>query len=126
MDGYGAYRPVAARRFESGDEFHVYVELSGVHVASSWGGTFTTNLGMSCSIVDSNGKTISQLEFPTRRRSSGVLPRRFHLAGKVKLDDNIPAGNYQLKLVASDDTKGASKQLTPTVETTLDFIVLDR
>ena len=99
---------------------------------------FTTNLGMSCSIVDSNGKTISQLEFPTRRRSSRVLPRRFHLTGKVKLDDDIAAGSYQLKLVVSNElqpaqlarprngSKNTSKQLNATVETTLDFIVFDR
>jgi hypothetical protein len=105
VDGFGAYEPLGAARFQPGEQAALYAEVENFRSESHEDG-YRTALATSYQVVDKSGRRVEGGQFPEVSDVCRSRRRDFHMQYGVALPTRIYPGEYELELVITDQQSG--------------------
>jgi hypothetical protein len=101
VDGYGLYEPHKDAKFKPGDQVTLYAEVDNYSSESTKDG-YRTTLATSYEVVDLEGRRVDGAQFPDVEDICRNQRRDFHMQYGVALPTRIYAGQYELRLIITD------------------------
>lgn len=101
VDGYGLYEPRKDSKFSPGEQVTLYAEVDNYTSESTKEG-YRTVLSTSYEVVDRQGQRVDGAQFPDVEDICRNLRRDFHMQYGVTLPTRIYAGEYELRLIITD------------------------
>lgn len=101
VDGYGLYDPRKDGKFSPGEQVTLYAEVDNYTSESTQEG-YRTVLATSYEVVDRQGQRVDGAQFPDVEDICRNLRRDFHMQYGVTLPTRIYAGEYELRLIITD------------------------
>jgi hypothetical protein len=111
VDGYGLYKPHADTKFKPGDQVTLYTEVDNYSSESTKEG-YRTTLATSYEVVDLQGRRVDGAQFPEVEDICRNQRRDFHMQYGVTLPTRIYAGEYELRLIITDQLSHKIGQAT--------------
>jgi hypothetical protein len=101
VDSYGVFERRKTREFRPGDPVTLYAEVENFRSDSTKEG-YRTALATSYEVVDANGQRVDGRQFPEVEDVCQNQRRDFHMQYGVALPTRIYPGEYQLRLIVTD------------------------
>jgi hypothetical protein len=101
VDGYGLYEPHEGTKFKPGDQVNLYAEVDSFRSESTKDG-YRTTLATSYEVVDPQGRRVDGAQFPEVEDVCRNQRHDFHMQYGVALPTRIYPGEYELRLIITD------------------------
>jgi hypothetical protein len=101
VDGYGLYEKHESTRFKPGDQVTLYAEVDNFRSESTKDG-YRTTLATSYEVVDPQGRRVDGAQFPEVADVCQNQRHDFHMQYGVALPTRIYPGEYELRLIMTD------------------------
>jgi hypothetical protein len=111
VDGFGAYTPVKATKFQPGQSVTLYAEVENFRSNSTEEG-YHTSLATSYQVLDKTGRRVDGRQFPDVVDKCRNRRRDFHMQYQFPLPTRIYPGEYDLQLTITDHNSGKIGQAT--------------
>jgi hypothetical protein len=111
VDGYGLYHPHAALKFKPGEQVTLYAEVDNYSSESTKDG-YRTSLATSYEVVDLQGRRVDGAQFPEVEDICRNQRRDFHMQYGITLPTRIYVGEYELRLIITDQLSHKIGQAT--------------
>jgi hypothetical protein len=111
VDGYGLYEPHKDAKFKPGDQVTLYAEVENYSSESTKDG-YRTMLATSYEVIDLQGRRVDGAQFPDVEDICRNQRRDFHMQYGVTLPTRIYTGEYELRLIITDQMSHKIGQAT--------------
>jgi hypothetical protein len=111
VDGFGAYTPIKATKFQPGQSVTLYAEVENFRSNSTEEG-YHTSLATSYQVLDKTGRRVEGRQFPDVVDKCRNRRRDFHMQYQFPLPTRIYPGEYDLQLTITDHNSGKIGQAT--------------
>lgn len=111
VEGYGLYEPRKEAKFKPGDQVTLYAEVDNYSSESTKDG-YRTTLATSYEVTDLQGRRVDGAQFPDVEDLCRNHRRDFHMQYGVTLPTRIYAGEYELRLIITDQLSHKIGQAT--------------
>jgi murein L,D-transpeptidase YcbB/YkuD len=111
VDGFGAYTPVKATKFQPAQSVTLYAEVENFRSNSTEDG-YHTSLATSYQVLDKTGRRVEGRQFPDVVDKCRNRRRDFHMQYQFPLPTRIYPGEYDLQLTITDHNSGKIGQTT--------------
>ena len=111
VDGYGLYEPRDSTKFKPGDQVWLYTEVDNFRSESTKEG-YRTTFATSYEVVDPQGRRVDGAQFPEVEDLCKNQRHDYHLRYGVALPTRIYPGEYELRLIVSDQLSNKIGQST--------------
>lgn len=101
VDGFGLYESHESTKFKPGEQVTLYAEVDNFSSESTKDG-YRTKLGTSYEIVDPTGRRVDGAQFPDVEDLCRRERHDFHMQYGVALPERIYPGEYELRLIITD------------------------
>ncbi|MDZ4657625.1 MAG: hypothetical protein SH868_08605 [Bythopirellula sp.] len=101
VDGYGLYEPHESTKFKPGDQVTLYAEVNNFRSESTKEG-YRTTLATSYEVVDPQSRRVDGAQFPEVADICKNQRHDFHMQYGVALPTRIYPGEYELRLIITD------------------------
>ena len=101
VEGFGVYEPRKETKFHPGDQVTLYAEVGNFRSDSTEKG-YRTALATSYQVLDKNGQRVDGGQFPEVEDLCHNLRHDFHMQYGVALPTRIYPGQYELRLIITD------------------------
>ena len=101
VDGFGLYKAHAENKFKPGEQVSLYTEVDNFRSDSTKEG-FRTTLATGYEVVDSGGRRVDGAQFPEVEDLCQNRRRDFHMQYGIALPERIYPGEYELRLIITD------------------------
>ncbi len=101
VDGYGLYDAHKDTKFKPGDQVTLYTEIDNFRSESTKDG-YRTTLATSYEVVDTQGRRVDGAQFPEVEDVCRNQRHDFHMQYGVALPTRIYPGQYELRLIITD------------------------
>jgi hypothetical protein len=111
VDGYGLYDAHQDTKFKPGDQVTLYTEVDNFRSESTKEG-YRTTLATSYEVVDTQGRRVDGAQFPEVEDICKNQRHDFHMQYGVALPTRIYPGEYELRLIITDQLSHKIGQAT--------------
>jgi len=101
VDGFGAFTKFKENVFKPSQEVVLYVELENFHCDSTDGG-YRTALSSRYRILDSQGRQVTEYEFPAIEEVCQNRRRDYYISFRVTMPGRVYDGRHTLQLTVED------------------------
>lgn len=109
VDGFGLYEPHESTKFKPNEQVTLYAEIDNFRSESTKDG-YRTKLGTSYEIVDPTGRRIDGAQFQDVEDVCRSERHDYHMRYGIALPERIYPGEYELRLIITDQLSNKISQ----------------